>query len=36
VARLKEIVNKADPNAFMVVGHANEALGHGFKPLQDL
>ncbi len=35
VARLKEIVNKADPNAFMVVGHANEALGHGFKPLQD-
>lgn len=36
VARLKEIVNKADPDAFMVIGHANEALGHGFKPLQDL
>jgi len=36
VARLKEIVNKVDPDAFMVVGHANEALGHGFKPLQDL
>ena len=33
---VEEIVNNADPNAFMVIGHANEALGHGFKPLQDL
>lgn len=35
VARLKEIVNRADPKAFMVVGHANEALGEGFNPLEE-
>lgn len=35
VARLKEIVNQADPKAFMVVGHANEALGEGFNPLEE-
>lgn len=35
VARLKEIVNQVDPKAFMVVGHANEALGEGFNPLQE-
>lgn len=35
VARLKEIVNRADPKAFMVVGHANEALGEGFHPLNE-
>jgi uncharacterized membrane-anchored protein YitT (DUF2179 family) len=33
VIRLKTIVRDADPDAFMVVGHANEALGEGFKPL---
>ena len=33
VIRLKTIVHEADPDAFMVVGHANEALGEGFKPL---
>ena len=33
VIRLKTIVHDADPDAFMVVGHANEALGEGFKPL---
>ncbi|HNZ16394.1 MAG TPA: YitT family protein, partial [Anaerolineaceae bacterium] len=32
VIRLKAIVHEADPDAFMVVGHANEALGEGFKP----
>jgi uncharacterized membrane-anchored protein YitT (DUF2179 family) len=35
VALLKEIVQRADPKAFMVVGHANEALGEGFNPLED-
>lgn len=35
VARLKDIVRQADPDAFMVIGHANEALGYGFKPLKD-
>ena len=34
VIRLKTIVHEADPDAFMVVGHANEALGEGFKPLK--
>ena len=34
VIRLKAIVHDADPDAFMVVGHANEALGEGFKPLE--
>lgn len=34
VVRLKTIVHDADPDAFMVVGHANEALGEGFKPLK--
>jgi len=34
VIRLKTIVRDADPDAFMVVGHANEALGEGFKPLK--
>lgn len=33
VIRLKTIVHDIDPTAFMVVGHANEALGEGFKPL---
>jgi len=33
VIRLKTLVQDADPDAFMVVGHANEALGEGFKPL---
>jgi uncharacterized membrane-anchored protein YitT (DUF2179 family) len=33
VIRLKSIVHQADPDAFMVVGQANEALGEGFKPL---
>jgi len=35
VIRLKTIVHDADPDAFMVVGRANEALGEGFKPLGD-
>jgi len=35
VIRLKTIVQETDPNAFMVVGHVNEALGEGFKPLND-
>jgi len=30
---LKTIVAEIDPNAFMVIGQANEALGEGFKPL---
>ena len=35
VIRLKTIVQETDPYAFMVVGHVNEALGEGFKPLND-
>jgi len=33
VARLKFIINEIDPQAFMVIGQAHEALGEGFKPL---
>jgi uncharacterized membrane-anchored protein YitT (DUF2179 family) len=34
VASLKAIVHEADPQAFMVIGSAHEALGEGFKPLK--
>jgi uncharacterized membrane-anchored protein YitT (DUF2179 family) len=30
---LKAIILEADPNAFVVIGQANEALGEGFQPL---
>jgi len=30
---LKAIVSEIDPQAFMVIGQANEALGEGFHPL---
>ena len=33
VNQLKEIVREADQDAFMVIGHAHEALGEGFRPL---
>jgi uncharacterized membrane-anchored protein YitT (DUF2179 family) len=32
--QLKAIVHEIDPDAFMVIGHAHEALGEGFKPLK--
>ena len=34
VAYLKAIVHETDPEAFMVIGVAHEALGEGFKPLK--
>ena len=34
VQQLKTIVHEADPDAFMVIGVAHEALGAGFKPLK--
>ena len=34
VAQIKEIVKKAAPGAFMVIGQAHEALGEGFLPLK--
>jgi len=34
VATLKAIVHEVDPQAFMVIGVAHEALGAGFKPLK--
>jgi len=33
VALLKNIVDEADPKAFMVIGQAHEALGEGFQSL---
>lgn len=35
VASLKAIVHESDPEAFMVIGMAHEALGEGFKPLKE-
>jgi len=35
VARLKAIIHEADPEAFVVIGQANEALGEGFRPLKE-
>jgi uncharacterized membrane-anchored protein YitT (DUF2179 family) len=34
IAQIKEIVKQADPEAFMVIGQAHEALGEGFRPLR--
>jgi uncharacterized membrane-anchored protein YitT (DUF2179 family) len=34
VATLKAIVHEVDPEAFMVIGVAHEALGEGFRPLK--
>ena len=34
VATLKAIVIECDPQAFMVIGVAHEALGEGFKPMK--
>lgn len=34
VSQLKEIVKEKDPDAFMVIGQAHEALGEGFRPLK--
>jgi uncharacterized membrane-anchored protein YitT (DUF2179 family) len=33
VARVKALVREADSRAFMVIGHAHEALGEGFQSL---
>lgn len=35
VVRLKTLVHEVDPQAFMVIGLATEALGEGFKPLHE-
>jgi uncharacterized membrane-anchored protein YitT (DUF2179 family) len=34
IQSLKRIVREADPDAFMVIGSAHEALGEGFKPFR--
>jgi uncharacterized membrane-anchored protein YitT (DUF2179 family) len=34
IQSLKRIVLAADPEAFMVIGAAHEALGEGFKPFR--
>ncbi|WP_143299307.1 YitT family protein, partial [Carboxydothermus pertinax] len=33
VSRLKEIVSKIDPKAFVIVANVHEVLGEGFKPI---
>ncbi|MRR31998.1 YitT family protein, partial [bacterium] len=34
VNQMKTVIKTIDPDAFMVIGVAHEALGEGFKPLQ--
>lgn len=34
VAQVKSLVREADPQAFMVIGQAHEALGEGFRPFE--
>jgi uncharacterized membrane-anchored protein YitT (DUF2179 family) len=34
VQQLKSIVHETDPQAFMVIGAAHEALGEGFQQLK--
>jgi uncharacterized membrane-anchored protein YitT (DUF2179 family) len=35
VARLKSLIHEIDPQAFVVIGQASEALGEGFRPLKE-
>ncbi len=35
VAQLKTLIHETDPNAFVVIGQAHEALGEGFKQLAE-
>jgi uncharacterized membrane-anchored protein YitT (DUF2179 family) len=35
VTQLKTVIHEADPEAFVVIGHAHEALGEGFKKLAE-
>jgi uncharacterized membrane-anchored protein YitT (DUF2179 family) len=35
VAQLKTLIHEVDPDAFVVIGQANEALGEGFRPLKE-
>ena len=36
VTRLKAILHNIDPDAFLVIGQAHEALGEGFRPLKEM
>lgn len=35
IVQLKAIVHEADPEAFVIIGQAQEVLGEGFRPLRD-
>lgn len=35
VSQLKAIIKETDPQAFVVISQAHEALGEGFKPIQE-
>ena len=35
VSRLKALIHEIDPDAFVVIGQASEALGEGFRPLKE-
>jgi uncharacterized membrane-anchored protein YitT (DUF2179 family) len=33
VTQIKAAVSEVDPQAFLIIGNAHEALGEGFRPL---
>ncbi|MGQ0604599.1 MAG: YitT family protein [Anaerolineales bacterium] len=35
ISQLKAIIKEADPQAFVVIGQAHEAVGEGFKPIHE-
>jgi len=35
VGHLKALIREIDPNVFVVIGQASEALGEGFRPLKE-
>ncbi len=35
LSRLKELIQKVDPKAFVIVSGTSEVLGRGFKTIQD-
>jgi uncharacterized membrane-anchored protein YitT (DUF2179 family) len=35
IVPLKAIIHEVDPDAFVVIGQAQEALGEGFRPIRE-
>ena len=35
IVQLKALIHEADPQAFVIIGQAQEVLGEGFRPLRE-